>query len=533
MTPTVGHSAAPADAHDRPAPTSGQVVGIDLGTSCSAVARLEPDGTPRLLPVADGRELVDSVVAFNGNGAVRVGSFDQAAGAGGPGGPVVTAVKRHLGERDFAFRYAGHRLTPEFLSAIILRKLADGARRYGDLGGVILTVPSYFFAPGRQATLSAGRIAGLPVVELLAEPVAAALAHDWRTGHPAVDRERTLLVFDLGGGTFDVTIVRAAGGRLEVAATEGDNELGGIDWTARLVDFAAEKFRRRHGGDPRSDPDGLLRLTAACERAKCLLATEPRVVLEVSHGGVAMPLGISREEFEQITADLTARARDATEFLFESSGFDPDTLDEVLLVGGGSRLPSVVRMMSDLCGRPATVPPDPQRAVAEGAAVYAAAIAARNGGGVPDEGLRRRLEAISLRDVNAHSLGIALDDARRGPNSRNHILLPRNTPLPAVVRQRFVTSLANPEGIALRLVEGEAPEVAGCTVIGDWRITGLPTDLPAGAPVRVTFRYDARRDVTVEAKELTGRNVARVERVRPDEAETECAKRLLAEFRLE
>jgi molecular chaperone DnaK len=509
-----------------PLAMTGQVVGIDLGTSSSAVARLEPDGTPRLLPDADGRELVDSVLAFGHNGAVRIGSFDEAVS---PGGPVVTAVKRHLGERDFALRHGGHRLTPELLSAIILRKLARDAGRFGDLAGVILTVPSYFFARGRQATLSAGRIAGLPVVELLAEPIAAALAHGWRTGH-LCGPDRMLLVFDLGGGTFDVTLVRCTDGRLEVVATEGANDLGGIDWTNRLVEFAAEKFRRRHGRDPRSEPDSLLRLTAACERAKCALATEQRAVIDVVHEGVAMPLGISREEFEQITAGLLRRARDTTEFLFELSGVDPDELDEVLLVGGGTKPPCVADMMREVCGRPVTVPPDPQRAVAEGAAVYAAAVAVQNGAEIADPELRQRLEAISLRDVNAHSLGIALDDPRTGPVSRNHILLPRNTALPAVVQRRFVTSLANPEGIALRLVEGEAPEVADCTVIGDWRITGLPPNLPAGSPVRVTFRCDGQRQITVEAKELTGRTVAQVERIAAGEPATDRARSLLAEF---
>lgn len=255
MTPPAGPPAASPEMSALPFASNGQVVGIDLGTSCSAVARLEPDGNPRLLPDAEGRELVESVLAFSRNGAVRIGSFDEAVS---PGGPVITAVKRHLGERDFAVRHSGHRLTPEFLSAIILRKLARDAARFGNVSGVILTVPSYFFSRGRQATISAGRIAGLPVVELLAEPIAAALAHDWGTGRMCRP-DRTILVFDLGGGTFDVTVVRCAAGRLEVVATEGANDLGGIDWTNRLVEFAAEKFRRRHGGDPRSEPDSLLR----------------------------------------------------------------------------------------------------------------------------------------------------------------------------------------------------------------------------------------------------------------------------------
>ncbi|MBA3311695.1 MAG: Hsp70 family protein [Planctomycetota bacterium] len=528
MTSIVGHTAVSTDTAARTPTPAGQVVGIDFGASYSAVARLEPDGVPRLLPDAEGRELIDSVLSFGENGAVRVGRCIEATCEGGP---VVTAVKRHLGERRYSLKHDGRRLSPEFLSALILRKLAQDAGRFGDLAGVILTVPSYFFAPGRHATLAAGRIADLPVVELLAEPIAAALSHLWRTGC-SPKNDRTLLVFDLGGGTFDVTIVRVSGGRLEVAATEGDNALGGIDWTTRLVDFAGEKFRRRHRTDPRSDTKCLQRLTADCEQAKCVLATKPRTVVEVNHAGVTMPLGISREEFDQITADLLRRARDATEFLFESSGIDPDDLDEVLLVGGGTKVPAVAAMMTELCGRPVAIPPDPQRAVAEGAAVYAAAVGLRDGLIAPSDDLRRRLETISLRDVNAHSLGIALDDPRGKAHSRNHILIPRNTALPAIVKRRFVTSLANPEGIALRLVEGEAPEVAGCTVIGDWQITGLPSDLPAGAPVQVTFRCDGQRRVTLEAKELTGPTVAHVERVSLDGPAMENDRHLLAQFRL-
>jgi molecular chaperone DnaK len=179
-----------------------------------------------------------------------------------------------------------------------------------------------------------------------------------------------------------------------------------------------------------------------------------------------------------------------------------------------------------------TAPPDPQKSVAEGAAVYAAAVGLRDGLIEPSDELRHRLEGITLRDVNAHSLGIALDDPRGQPFSRNHILIPRNTALPAVVKRRFVTSLANAEGIALRLVEGEAPEVTNCTVIGDWRITGLPPNLPAGAPVQVTFCCDEQRRVTLEAKELTENRVVRVERLSTDAPAQEGDRQLLAEFRL-
>lgn len=506
-----------------------QIVGIDFGTSCSAVARLDADGTPRLLPDGSGRELIDSVLSFGVDGSVRVGSLAMADHAEGP---VVTAVKRHLGERDFAIRHAGQRLTSEMLSALILRKLASDAGRHGEVSGVILTVPSYFYAPGRNATRTAGRIAGLPIVELLAEPVAAALACLWQTNGLQKDCGKSLLVFDLGGGTFDVTIVRVEGGRLLVTATEGDNNLGGIDWTNRLVDFAAEKFLRRHGSDPRKCSESLLRLTAACEQAKCDLSTEPRAVIEVAFAGITMPLGLCRDEFEQITADLMERAKDITEFLFESSGVEPEELDEIMLVGGGTKMPGVEEMMSRLCGRPVTTLAEPQRAVAEGAAVYAAAVAMKNGADMPDRELRERLEAICLRDVNAHSIGIALDDPRGKRFSRNHILIPRNTPLPKTVQRRFVTSLANPEGIALRLVEGEAPEVSSCTVIGDWRILGLPPDLPASSPVQVTFRCDHQREMSIEAKELTRQTVARVERVVRDGEVTQEAERVLAEFRL-
>ncbi len=523
---SVGQPVASVDTVVQPSSPVGQTVGIDFGASCSAVARLDPDGVPRLLPDGAGRDLIESILTFDHDGVVRVGTHEDVPA----GASVVTAVKRYLGDRGFALRHGGQTLSPELLSALILRKLAQDAGRFGDLAGVILTVPSYFFAPGRRATLSAGRIAALPVVELLAEPIAAALAHLWRTDSLLDDRN--LLVFDLGGGTLDVTIVRATGGRLLVAATEGDNALGGIDWTTQLVDFTAEKFRRRHGRDLRSDGPSLRKLKAACEAAKRALVDEPRVVIDVQHDGLTMPLGVSRDEFEQITADLLRRARDTAEFLFESSGIEPDDLDDVLLVGGGTLLPCVRRMMTELCGRPITTPPDPQRAVAEGAAIYAAAVAVRQGEVPLSPELMQRLESISLRDVNAHSLGIALDDPNGKAFSRNHILLPRNTALPATVKRRFVTSLANPEGIALRLVEGEAPEVASCTIIGDWRISELPASLPAGSPVQVTIRCDRQRSVTVEAKDLTTQTPARVEKIGPDESATERARHVLAGFRL-
>ena len=533
MTSLIGPSASSAAATPATAVPQPQVVGIDYGTSSSAVARLDADGVPRILPDRIGRELTDSVLAFGDDGDVRVGT-DHAEG--GIDRPLVRAIKRHLGDRRFAFEHAGKRLSPEVLSALILRKLSDDASRFGSLGSVILTVPSYFFAPSRRATWSTARLANLPVVELLAEPVAAALARLWRTSGGKLasdDRERNLLVFDLGGGTFDVTIVRARGGRLVVAATEGDNRLGGIDWTERLVDFAAEKFKRRHGADPRDNPASHMRLFTNCELAKCRLAQDARAVIDVAHHGISMPLGLNCQEFHQITSDLLERARDAAEFLFESSEIDPDDLDEILLVGGGSQLPCIAKMMTKLCGRPVTAPHDPQRSVVEGAAIYAAAHAARGGTTIGDAPLQRQLEAIQLGDVNAHSIGIALDDPRGDRFSVNHILIPRNTILPKSAKARFVTSLGNPEGIALRLVEGEAPEVASCTTISQWRILGLPPDLPAGSPVEVTLRCDSQREVSVEVREQSCQGLARVERIvgtRPESHQEN--QQLYASFRL-
>lgn len=520
-------------------------VGIDYGTSSSAVARLDADGIPRILPDRHGRELTDSILSFGRDGEVSVG---DAEGPLEGIGPLVRAIKRHLGKRDYRLEHDGQVLNPELLSALILRRLSEDASRFGSLESVILTVPSYFFAPGRRAVWNTARLVGLPVVELIAEPVAAALAHLWRTDlwraeDPATgpagrdsareaDRERTLLVFDLGGGTFDVTMVRARGGRLIVAATEGDNHLGGIDWTERLVDFAAEKFKRRNGSDPRSDPRSSRLLFANCEAAKCRLARDSRVVIDITHDGITMPLGLSREEFGQITKDLLARARDAAEFLFESSAIVPEELDEVLLVGGGSQLPCIVQMMTEVCGRPVIAPHDPQRCVVEGAAIYAAALAARQGMRFENARLRKRLESIQLGDVNAHSIGIALDDPKGERSSVNHILIPRNTTLPASVKARFVTSLSNPEGIALRLVEGEAPEVSACTTIGHWRILGLPEDLPAGASVELAIRCSPQREVSVEVRGSIGQGNARVERLRSNRDARADNQELLASFRL-
>jgi molecular chaperone DnaK len=265
--------------------------------------------------------------------------------------------------------------------------------------------------------------------------------------------------------------------------------------------------------DPRDDPRGQLLLTEMCEKAKRELSERIRTIVDFSHKGRSLSVTVSRSDLERLTADLLQRTIDTTELVLELSGVKPTELDAVLLVGGSTRMPSVSAMLEKLCGRAPSTELDPQLAVAQGAAIHAAILEAKatQGKSRLAEAIIKRLQSVSTTDVNSHSLGVELTDPSSPNGKRNHIMIRRNSKLPTQVQQRFVTSLANPGGIRIRLLEGEAADVTACTFIGDFRITNLPANLPAGSPVEVTYKYDASRRVHVEARELTGGQAASVD----------------------
>lgn len=494
----------------------GTTVGIDLGTSFSALCQLDENGNPVVVENAVGSNVTSSIVLLGDDHRVSVGPT-PAMMIEQPDNTVV-AIKRQMGNNDYFRIYEGKKLTPEFLSAMILRKLKQDCEQVvGPIGNAVVTVPYYFNDPCRQATIQAGQIAGLNVIDVLNEPTAATLAYAWMhgdLGNAAANAEpKKILVYDLGGGTFDVTVVTYTPTHFRVEATDGDTFLGGLDWTRRLVNFAAEQFQQKFNMDPRDDPHTRVALTEDCEIVKQDLTQRMRTTLDISHRGLEMQMTVTRTDFERLTADLLQRTRDTTELVLELAGVQASDLDEILLVGGSTFMPMVHEMLEQMTGRKPSTTLDPQIAVAQGAAVHAAILEARATGGEGRlaEAVRSRLGSVSSTDVNSHSLGVEITDRSMPGGKRNHIMIPRNSALPVQVSQRFVTDKPNPQGIRIRLLEGEVKDLDACTRVGDFRITNLPPGLPAGSPVEVSYSYDANRRIVVTARELTGNAEASVD----------------------
>lgn len=494
----------------------GKTVGIDLGTSYSAIARLDEEGAATILENGQGRLITPSIVILGEEGKVIVGPSQERVAEEEPD-RVISAIKREMGNPSFELFHEGRRLTPELISSMILTKLRQDAEEHTKpVTNAVITVPYYFNEPKRQATRHAGRIAGLNVVDIINEPTAATLAYAWQQGElgnpEAPDTERTILVYDLGGGTFDVTLVRYTPTNFTVLGTDGDTVLGGIDWTARLADHLAEKFEAKFGLDPRTEPIANKNLLVEAEAAKRELTLWEKSAVSLSFRGQALEYEVSRAKYEELTRDLLQRTRDTTEFTIDNAGVDPATLDAVLLVGGSSAMPSVAKMLEEVTGKQPSRELNPQTAVAQGAAIHAAILEAQHAGsGESAKALERRLRTVSTSDVNSHSLGVEVTDPEDTTRKANHVMIPRNSRLPAQRIQRFKTSAQGPHSIHVRLLEGEAADVSSCTFIGDFRLIGLPENLPKGSPVEIAYAYDSRGHIHVSLKETTGNNECLVE----------------------
>ena len=495
----------------------GHTVGIDLGTSYSAIARLDDDGDPVVLENSQGRPITPSILILGDDGRVVVGPSPEQVTEAAPD-RVVLGIKRHMGDKTFELFHEGRRLTPELISSMILTKLRqDAETQIKPIRNAVITVPYYFNEPKRQATRHAGRIAGLNVVDIINEPTAATLAYAWQKGelgNPDLpDKVRTILVYDLGGGTFDVTVVRYTPTQFEVVGTDGDTMLGGLDWTDRLIDYVAEQFESKFGLEPRGDARAKKVLMVECEAAKRELSLWGKSTISFEYRGQSLEQEIHRDKFEELTQDLLQRTRDTTEFTLDQASVDPTSLDEVLLVGGSTSMPAVAEVLEKVTGRKASRELNPQTAVAQGAAIHAAILQAQHseGRGQAAAALQRRLRSVTTNDVNSHSLGVEIRDPDDSTVRRNHIMIPRNSTLPAKVRQRFKTTAENPQSLHVRLLEGETSDVSGCEFIGDFRLVGLPQNLPKGSPVEVAYGYNERGHIEVTLREMTGNSAAQVE----------------------
>jgi molecular chaperone DnaK len=498
----------------------GQTVGIDLGTTYSALAQLNPDGLPVSIPNADGATTTPSVVLLGDSGHVVVGPSPERISVEKPEN-IIEAIKRQMGSKTWFKEYQGKKLTPEFISGLILKKLKqDAERTIGPIANAVVTVPYYFNDLRRKATQDAGKIAGLNVIDIINEPTAATLAYAWMKGElgrvGALAHEKTIMVYDLGGGTFDVTVVRYSPTHFRVLATDGDVMLGGIDWTNRIVEHVAEQFRRKYGSDPLADPETRLMFTQECEQAKRALSAKAQVPVNLYFQGKSLTVAVTRGDFQRMTADLLQRTRDTTELVLQQSGVDVGQLDEVVLVGGSTHMPAVYDMLKEVSGRSPSRELNPDEAVAQGACIHAAILEARETGGGSRlaQAVIKRLRAVSATDVNSHSLGVEITDMVDRSKKSNHIMIPRNTPIPYSISQRFTTNVPNQQRIRVRVLQGEVADVSACTVIGDFQISNLPPGLPAGSPVEVSYKYDANGRILAEARELTGNRQAHLEIVR-------------------
>ncbi len=492
------------------------IVGIDLGTTFCAVAHLDDRGRPVTIPNREGEVLTPSAVYLTGTGEAVVGQPALDVALEQPE-KVATLIKRQMGRAEYGRVVAGRTFRPETLSAVILRKLIQDAEQHlGPITQAVITVPAYFDDTRRKATIDAGRIAGLEILDIIDEPSAAALAYTFQQsaaanlapGELPPDAAKTVLVYDLGGGTFDVTLVKLGKKRFQTLAIEGDVRLGGKDWDDRLVNYVAEKFEQAHGGDPRTDEQSMAMLESSAERAKRTLSKVDAATITCTHDGKKFTVPITRAEFETLTRDLLLRTRLTAQQVVNQSGMKWDAVEKVLMVGGSTHMPATGRMLKELTGRE----PDRSLAVSEvvarGAAVHAGIVAARRAKEANADAKSAVFDGIVEISVNAHSLGVEV----RGPDAKlNDRLVVKNTQLPAAVSRVYYTAQVNQTKVRVRVLQGEAKQAEACMPVGECWIDGLPANLPKGSPVQVRCALAANGLIEVMALDMTSGRMAKAE----------------------
>ena len=483
-------------------------IGIDLGTTFSAVARLDDTGRPVTVPNAEGDLTTPSVVLFDGDDVV-VGK-EAVKALGTEAERIAECAKRDLGLREYHKPVDGVKYPPEVLQAFILKKLReDAARLAGPFAQAVVTVPAYFDEVRRKSTQDAGYMAGLEVLDIINEPTAAAVAFGFQQGFLNTRGEahapQKVLVYDLGGGTFDVTLMEIKGTEFTALATDGDVQLGGRDWDQRLVDYVCDEFLKAHQYNPQFDPRTDLCAAGAlwreCEDAKRALSARKKASVACHFRGDSLRVEIAREKFQELTRDLLDRTQFTTRQVLRQADLDWGAIDRVLLVGGSSRMPMVVEMLRQITGKEPDASVSADEAVAHGAALHAGLILAKSEGRAP---------AFKIRNVNSHSLGVVGTDPAT-KRKRTAVLIPRNTPLPVKARRVFKTQKENQDSVLVQIVEGESPSPEACTPIGVCAIRQLPKNLPVHSPIDVEFRYAADSRLTVQVKIAGGEKVVQQE----------------------
>ena len=459
-----------------------KTIGIDLGTTNSVVAVME-GGKPTVIANAEGMRTTPSIVGFSKTGERLVGQLAKRQAILNPD-KTIASIKRYMGE-DYKKNIDGKDYTPQEISAMILRKLADDASAYlGEkVTSAVITVPAYFNDAQRQATKDAGKIAGLDVLRIVNEPTAAALAYGLEK-----DKPEKVLVFDLGGGTFDVSILEIGDGVHEVLSTSGDTKLGGDDFDKKIIDWICEEFKKQEGMDLTNDKQAMQRIKEAAEKAKCELSSVVETSISLpyitadANGPKHLELSLSRAKFEELSYDLLERCKKPVEQALSDAGLSKSEINEVVLVGGSTRIPAVQQLVKDYTGKEPNQSVNPDEVVAVGAAVQAGVLA----GEVKD---------IVLLDVTPLTLGI---ETLGGVMTA---LVPRNTTIPVSKSQVFSTAENNQTAVDINILQGERPMSSDNKSLGMFRLEGIAPAMRGIPQIEVTFDIDANGIVNVSAKD--------------------------------
>ena len=495
-----------------------KAIGIDLGTTFSAAAHIDAYGKPQIVANAESERITPSVILFDGANAI-VGTIAKNSSVGEPE-KIVDFVKREMGKskEQFHREFGGKIYSAEELSALILKKLkADAEKFLGEsVTDAVITVPAYFNDAERTATITAGQLAGLNVLQIINEPTAGALAY----GLDKLDQDQTVFVFDLGGGTFDVTIMRIHEHKIEMLATNGDHRLGGKDWDDVIVNMVADEFDKCHGENPLLDLQSYQDLQSRALAAKIQLSSRKRTTIVHHHNGKSVKLELTREEFEKSTRHLVEKCKTICEMVMQEAKMKWDKVDKVLLVGGMTRMPMVRTMISELTPSPIVDDVNPDEAVALGAAIQAVLSMLREedmtGEKVLADVTRQQFSSregglIQVTNITSHTLGVVLWDEKQ---LQEYVfpMIRKMTAIPAHAKNSFGTASANMQHAVVKIEEGESSLPAECTPLGICDVK-LPPFLPKGSPVELTYQYNANQvlEVAVEAcgnrsKVLIGRS---------------------------
>lgn len=474
-------------------------IGIDLGTTYSAMAIVDDHGKPMIIPNTDSERLTPSAVFFDDD-TIIVGQDAKDKAVSHPS-QVALFTKRQMGNPHWFLTHNSHRCSPVDVAALILKKLRQDAEQYlkRPITHAVITVPAYFDDAKRRLTMEAGKIAGLEVLGIVNEPTAAAIAY----GIDGSQQSENVLVYDLGGGTFDITVMQVDGTNITVRASKGDPQLGGKDFDDKLIALAVERFQQEYGVDPTYDARDAGDIRASAERVKRELSKRAKALMVVRAQGRSVQFEVTREQFERLIRPRIETTLTLVKLVLDEAGLSVQHIDRILLVGGSTRIPMIHDALGQFFGRQ----PEPHSAinpdesVAIGAALLAAKKVADSAPQTIPPSVTQVVGGLQVTDVVSHSFGIEVSN----PNNRqisHFIVIKRNTPIPAQESQEFATDQPNQTVIQVQIYQGESKEIAECNPVGAFVLSGLPAGRPAGCKVRVSFTCDADGVVHVTAVDI-------------------------------